>query len=1473
MHVLALDDLSGGFMSNVPAGVTFIQGDIRDAIFLDQIFQQHRVDFVYHLAAYAAEGLSHFIRSYNYRTNLVGSVEILNQAIKHRVQCFVFTSSIAVYGSINDLSQMQNPKRYLSRPKKGGLREEDRPSPEDPYGIAKFAFELDLQAAHEPHNVYGPHQNMFDKYRNVVGIFINQIFHGQPLTIFGSGEQVRAFSYIDDVAPIIARGPLVPRARNQIFNVGADMPHTVNELAAAVAEAAESAGHARDWQPARLEVEVAVSNHDKVKEYFEVNSSISLKEGLQRTVAWYRRQGRHFRPVEFSSVEVMQQLPPSWRRADLEETAVCRGSRVEHPELAEELPAEAPAPVRGLIWALRPVGESLGRGLVQGKTLLPEFLDRPYFIDWLQRRQRPELRLFTQLLVALPDSSLMDLTERDLLVAASSATLVSTPLDQRSRLYAYAAENELPLPLAFSGLRCPCPPEEDGDGFVSQVDRGVTVHWEAFEALLALPSDRPLLLSLGAQGCAQGGKSSLLRELLGLEAQVVEAPAVRSGPCRSPCHAPGVDLLRKANLWTADVHGCSLGDPTWMALIATFASISGLTLLHVSPEDFLQVEEEKPKKVDPRLTASRRGSASKDSVSSVNSNSSRLSAKPDLMSLLKILSDARLAGVGPQRSRILVVLRDVSSSSQTAAMQSYLEGIPGASVVTLERLQGLPTPLRQRPLLRLREKLQQELYLGEAMKEVDLNPVARHPQGEFSSENTFARPPLSSGFDHLETKHHHGLMADASAGAIVVHEDALDAACQVASRSIDQLIWHAPHELAKAVTLFGPGVVVLPMLGRVSGIGVQQSLEYGSHPKRAARGGLMDRLDLELKFGPIDPGRLMRELVAGRVGMEQRLRGLGNDELREEVLALQDWREKASGRLKTMERRAAWAFLGVAGEGAASQAEIKKAFKRRALELHPDKGGDAERFRLLQEMRDLLVEPKSHELEGKDQSKDKDKDKAEGDKEEQEEEEEEEFSEDSWDADEEFRKMFPKRKKKKRQRDEEEAEVAKSEDFHRGKFEAARRKLHRQLGEMWIRATQLAKEIERSQTVSSGDAMHQLRKFLDRFAVTEVSKLKDNDPKKAERIFRRFLEQGSELLCAAGAVDPASAVSLVAMQVNFPLLQAAPSEELKERCNALLQVIQDLPSIGQEVTALEAESFHIQLLVPTDPELQASEPRLQELWLPGSATLGDLRNAASVCGGSARLFLRGKFLGGDSATPLGSLGLDGPLQCLPSNVALKGPRKPPGAGAAAAAAAPPAPAAAAAAEPSSEALRAERSDLKAKPAESAAEVKEVKETKVKEENKENEDAWFDDFFAKPEPEKENPRRAAQEQGKNAMQARLKAQKQAADAKRRLESERPRAARERGREREDLRPQPAQPARPEPATSSALVVSKEEPCSELQRSRDGWDQSWQHPCAGAKRSDGTAIFCGPCDAWVHVSRFDHHDFEIHCDKVGHFGWID
>ena len=132
------------------------------------------------------------------------------------------------------------------------MRESMHPQPEDPYGVAKYAVELDLKCAHEmfgldyiifrPHNVYGEYQNIGDRYRNVVGIFMNQLVQGQDLTVFGDGEQTRAFSYIDDVAPIIARSVTTKGAYNQVFNIGADQEHSVNELASAVMQAMKSDG-------------------------------------------------------------------------------------------------------------------------------------------------------------------------------------------------------------------------------------------------------------------------------------------------------------------------------------------------------------------------------------------------------------------------------------------------------------------------------------------------------------------------------------------------------------------------------------------------------------------------------------------------------------------------------------------------------------------------------------------------------------------------------------------------------------------------------------------------------------------------------------------------------------------------------------------------------------------------------------------------------------------------------------------------------------------------------------------------------------------------------------------------------------------------------------------------------------------------------------------------------------------------------
>lgn len=306
MDVVATDDLSGGFRGNVPAQATWVQGDLRDADFVTDLWERHGpFQYVYHLAAYAAEGLSHFIRSYNYATNLVASMHVLNEAIKSKATCLVFTSSIAVYGA------NQVP-----------MTEEQTPQPEDPYGVSKYAVELDLRAAHElfgldyvvfrPHNVYGERQNIADRYRNVIGIFMNQVLRGLPMTIFGDGLQTRAFSHVDDVAPIIARAPLVEAAFNQVFNVGADTPYSVLELAREVAAALDKPC-AIEHLPARNEVVHAFSDHSKVRRVFQPRQPVSLREGIRRMAAWVQGHGP-MPPVTFSKIEITDKLPPSWRQ-------------------------------------------------------------------------------------------------------------------------------------------------------------------------------------------------------------------------------------------------------------------------------------------------------------------------------------------------------------------------------------------------------------------------------------------------------------------------------------------------------------------------------------------------------------------------------------------------------------------------------------------------------------------------------------------------------------------------------------------------------------------------------------------------------------------------------------------------------------------------------------------------------------------------------------------------------------------------------------------------------------------------------------------------------------------------------------------------------------------------------------------------------------------------------------------------------
>jgi UDP-glucose 4-epimerase len=301
--VVILDDLSGGFEENLSEKSVFIKGSINDVNLLEKIFDEYQFDYVYHLAAYAAEGLSHFIRRFNYENNLIGSINLINLSIKHEIKCFVFTSSIAVYGA------GQLP-----------MAEDMVPIPEDPYGIAKFAIEMDLKCAHEmfglnsiifrPHNVYGEYQNIGDMYRNVIGIFMNQIMQKKPITVFGDGTQSRAFSYIDDVAPIISSSVENKNAYNQIFNIGADTPYSINELISVISESFNVSPEVI-YSAKRNEVLHAHSEHKKVADYFGYKEPTSLNDGIHKMKKWVEERGIQ-KTTKFANIEIEKNLPSFW---------------------------------------------------------------------------------------------------------------------------------------------------------------------------------------------------------------------------------------------------------------------------------------------------------------------------------------------------------------------------------------------------------------------------------------------------------------------------------------------------------------------------------------------------------------------------------------------------------------------------------------------------------------------------------------------------------------------------------------------------------------------------------------------------------------------------------------------------------------------------------------------------------------------------------------------------------------------------------------------------------------------------------------------------------------------------------------------------------------------------------------------------------------------------------------------------------
>ena len=305
-EVIGIDDLSGGYINNVNPKVKFHNFNLLDYKKVDSVFEESNIDIVYHFAAYAAEGLSPFIRRYNYENNLLASINLINSSIKNGVGRFVFASSMSVYGN-----------KYLPP-----FSEDLQQAPIDPYGVAKFSVEQDLKIAYEqhglkytiirPHNFYGINQNIWDKYRNVLGIWMYQILNNQQPTIFGDGEQTRAFSYVDDSIIPFWNASQRDECIGEIINLGGIKENSINEACNILIKVTGT-----DLKPLYLEqrheTKHAYSTWDKSVELLGFEHNIDLKEGLSRMWDWAKKQPNRDRFV-WPEYELEKGIYEFWKK-------------------------------------------------------------------------------------------------------------------------------------------------------------------------------------------------------------------------------------------------------------------------------------------------------------------------------------------------------------------------------------------------------------------------------------------------------------------------------------------------------------------------------------------------------------------------------------------------------------------------------------------------------------------------------------------------------------------------------------------------------------------------------------------------------------------------------------------------------------------------------------------------------------------------------------------------------------------------------------------------------------------------------------------------------------------------------------------------------------------------------------------------------------------------------------------------------
>ena len=304
-EVIGIDNLIGGYLDNVPNGVTFYNYDLADLSKIQPLFEN--VDLVIHSACTAYEGLSVFSPNLVVQNTSQITASVLSAAAGAKIKKFVYLSSMARYGS----------------QKKVPFTESMIPNPQDPYGIAKYCSEKLVENICStngiefvilvPHNIIGPRQKFNDPFRNVASIMINRMLQGKQPVIYGSGDQMRCFSFINDVISPIYSAGISDHANGEVINIGPDEDFvTINELSKLIASYLNFDLDPVYFPDRPQEVFLANCSADKARNLLGYKTTTSLNDGVVDLIKWIKSKGpRDFEyhlPIEI----VNEKTPKTW---------------------------------------------------------------------------------------------------------------------------------------------------------------------------------------------------------------------------------------------------------------------------------------------------------------------------------------------------------------------------------------------------------------------------------------------------------------------------------------------------------------------------------------------------------------------------------------------------------------------------------------------------------------------------------------------------------------------------------------------------------------------------------------------------------------------------------------------------------------------------------------------------------------------------------------------------------------------------------------------------------------------------------------------------------------------------------------------------------------------------------------------------------------------------------------------------------